>query len=267
MKDKVYYYDDLLNDDFLPKNQKTLKIDGNYKYERKNIFRKMLEFIVHRIIMVPVAFFYVKIKYGQKTVGKKALKKSDGGYFLYGNHVLIDGDSFIPNLLSLPKKTYVVVHPDNLSKKGLKTFLELNGAFPIPLTYEASKNFLRAAENRINKKSVIAIYPEAHVWHYYTGVRPFKSTAFRYPVKFNCPCFCFTNVLLKRKLSKIPKIVTYVDGPFFPDKNLSEKDGCEKLRDAVLKTMQERAKLSDYDYVKYLKRDENYDQSFICGQR
>lgn len=259
MKDKIYYYDDLLNDDFLLKNKKTLKIDGNYKYERKNIFRKILEFIVYRIIMVPVAFFYVKIKYGQKTVGEKVLKKSGGGYFIYGNHVLIDGDPFIPNLLSLPKKTYVVVHPDNLSKKGLKTFLELNGAFPLPSTYEASKNFLRAAKNRINKKSVIAIYPEAHVWHYYTGVRPFKSAAFRYPVKFNCPCFCFTNVLLKRKLSKTPKIVTYVDGPFFFDKNLSEKEGCEKLRDTVLKTMQEHAKLSDYDYVKYLKRDEKHD--------
>lgn len=258
MKTKVYYYDDLLNDDFVPKKRKTISIDGSYKYEHKNVFRKISEFIVYRLIMVPVAFLYVKIKYRQTTVNKKVLKKAGKrGYFIYGNHSLIDGDPFIPNLLNLPKKTYTVVHPDNLSRKGLKTFLELNGAFPLPSTYEATKNFLCTAENRINKGAAVAIYPEAHVWHCYTDIRPFKSAAFRYPVKFDAPCYSFTNVFLKRKHGKTPKIVTYVDGPFYPDINLAEKERAEQLKNTVFSVMKSRAKLSDYDYVKYIKRGDD----------
>ncbi len=257
MKNKIYYYDDLLNDDFVGKKSQTLIIDGKYEYEKSNVFYKIAEFIVYRLIMVPFAFLYVKIKYGQKTVNKKILKKaSKQGYFIYGNHVLIDGDPFIPNLLNLPKKTYTVVHPDNLSVKGTRTFLELNGALPLPSTYEATKNFFAAMKNRIDKKSAVAIYPEAHVWHCYNGIRPFKSTSFCYPVKFDVPCYSFTNVLLKRKHSKTPKVVTYVDGPFYFDKSLAEKAASEKLRNEVFRAMETRVKLSDYDYVKYVKRDE-----------
>ena len=51
-----------------------------------------------------------------------------------------------------------------------------------------------------------------------------------------------------------PKIITYVDGPFYPDKTLAAKDARAKLRDEAYNAMCERSKLSDYDMIVYLKK-------------
>lgn len=260
LKEKIRYYDDELNDDFLPPQKKTLVINGEYNYEPSGFFRKIAEFIVYRLIMVPIAFCYVKIKFRQKTVGAEKLKKvKKSGYFTYANHALVIGDAFIPNIVNLPKKTYTVVHPDNLSKRGLKTFLELNGAIPVPATFSATKNFTKAIEKRINRGNVVQIYPEAHVWDYYTGIRNFPSASFYYPAKFNAPVFAVTNTFKKTGLRKTPKVVTYVDGPFYPDESLTLKTREKALRDRVYAALLSRSKLSDCEYIKYVKRSDKND--------
>lgn len=67
------------------------------------------------------------------------------------------------------------------------------------------------------------IYPEAHIWPFYTGIRPFPDTSFRYPVQQKLPVFCLTNTYQRRGKSHIPQIVTYLDGPFYPDAELPAK--------------------------------------------
>lgn len=256
MKQKTIYYSDELNDEFAGVTRNTIKIDGNYEYIKRNPLWNLTAFFIHRIIMVPVAFIYTKIKFHHKIVNKKVLKKAkDSGYFLYGNHTLMGGDAFIPNVVGLPKKTYTVIHPDNLSVKGIKWFLEMNGGFPIPSDTKAMRNFLEAMEKRVLEGAVIQIYPEAHIWPYYTKIRPFKNISFRYPIKFGEPTFCFTNTFHKRKFSKKPKVITYVDGPFYPDASLPVKEQEQQLRDMVYNAMCERAKLNTYEYVKYIKKE------------
>ena len=57
----------------------------------------------------------------------------------------------------------------------------------------------------------------------------------------------------KRRFSKNPKMVTYVDGPFFADENLSPKEKRRSLRNQVFETMCERSKLNEVELIKYEK--------------
>ena len=259
MKQQEIYYESE-EDDVAGIVRDTIKIDGDYEYIKKNSIWNLICFFVYRIIMVPFAWFYTKFKFGHRIKNKKVLKEAKGnGYFMYGNHTLFGGDAFIPNILNQPKKTYTVVHPDNLSKKGLKTFLEMNGAIPTPSTPQATKNYIEAIEKRVTERNVVQIYPEAKVWPFYTKIRPFKNGSFRYPVKFEEATFCFTNTFHKKRFSKKPKVITYIDGPFYPDKTLPFKEQEKQLQEIVYKTMTERAKLTTYEYVKYIKKEKTND--------
>ena len=59
--------------------------------------------------------------------------------------------------------------------KFLGNSIQLLGAIPIPNNKNGMKNFINAIETHINKKHSITIYPEAHIWPYYTKIRPFKA--------------------------------------------------------------------------------------------
>ena len=138
--------------------------------------------------------------------------------------------------------------------KGLKTIVEMLGAIPIPSNKQAMKNFLETIEKRIKKGHSITIYPEAHIWPYYTKIRPFKSVSFKYPVKLQKPSFCMTNTYQSygKNKNKV-KIVSYIDGPFFPDQGLSLKEQQEDLRNKIYDAMVERSQNSNIEVIKYVR--------------
>ncbi len=118
------------------------------------------------------------------------------------------------------------------------------------------KNFFDILKKRISKGQSITIYPEAHIWPYYTKIRPFKSVSFAYPVELSVPVFCITNTYQKcgRKNNKI-KIVSYIDGPFYADSNLPKVKQKKELRDKVYNQMVERSKNSNIEYIKYKRKN------------
>lgn len=253
MEKNTYYYSDELNDDFAQENINPVTIDSSYKYIHKNPFWKIISFIVYRLIAVPIAFIYSKLAFGLEFKNKKALKEVEGtGYFIYSNHTQKVLDTFIPTLGNFPRKCHIVAHPDNVSIPVLGTFNKMMGGFPIPSDMKTMKNFLEAMEKFIAKKNVISIYPEAHVWPYYSKIRNFVSTSFKYPVKLDKPVFSFTTTYKKRE-GKRPKIIVYIDGPFYSNKELSIKKAQEELRNKVYNVMCERAKNTDVEYYKYIK--------------
>jgi len=130
------------------------------------------------------------------------------------------------------------------------------GALPLPDDREAYRNFLAAIEKRVAEGKKIVIYPEAHIWPYYTKIRPFPDTSFHYPVKYKTPVFCFTNTYQKRRWSKKPRIVTYIDGPFYADESIPERKRKIDLRDRVYACMCERSRLSTVEMIQYIKKDE-----------
>ena len=256
-KRKVIYYSDELNDEFSLAQITPRVIDGNYKYINTSVFKKCTHFFWYRIIATPIAYIYTKLVFRHRVIGREILKKyKNTGYFIYGNHTQDIADAFIPSMLNFPKDDYVIVHPNNVSMPVLGKVTPSLGALPLPDDMHAYKNFIKAVEKRIEQKHTVVIYPEAHIWPYYTKIRPFKDVSFSYPIKLNTPAFCFTNTYQKRKLSKRPKITTYIDGPFYPDKTLSAKEQKKDLRDRIYNTMCKRAENSNIAVIEYRKRDE-----------
>ncbi len=258
IKEKIIYYTDELNDDFAGIKRKTIEIDSKFPFIRDNTFYKIAAFFVYRIIMTPIAYVYCKLKFNIKFKGKEVLKAyKKSGYFLYGNHTQIPADGYFPIIITFPKKTSFIVHPDNVSKKGTKTFMQMIGAIPLPTTIKGFRNFADAVERRVLDGGCVVVYPEAHIWPYYTQIRPFTSNSFVYPTKFSQPAFCFTVTYQKRIIRKIPKMTVYIDGPFFPDENTTLRNQPQNLRDKIYNKMCERAKNSNYSLVKYIKKDED----------
>ena len=76
-----------------------------------------------------------------------------------------------------------------------------------------------------------------------------------YPVETNKPVFALTNIYKKRKFGRRPKVVTYIDGPFFPDEKLSKRENMEYLRNQVYDAMKNRVDSNPiykykYEYIK-----------------
>lgn len=253
---KIIYYEDELNDEFSKSSIEPRIIDENYKYVHKNPLWNLCSFVLQNILSVPIKILYAKIKFRIKYIGKEKIKSyRNEGYFIYGNHTQPFADTFIPSIPMYPKRNFLIVNPVNISLKGTGTLVEMLGAMPIPSNKSAMKNFLEAIKQKTNKGYAITIYPEAHIWPYYTKIRPFKDVSFKYPVQLEKPAFCITNTYQSYgKNNKKIKIVSYIDGPFFPNKELTLKEQQKELRNKIYNCMEERSKNSNIEHIKYIKK-------------
>ena len=251
---KIIYYKDELNDEFSEAKIVPRTIDENYKYIHKNPIWNICSYLLQNVISMPIKILYSKIKFKIKYIGKEKLKNyKKEGYFIYANHTQAFADTFIPSLAIYPKRNFLIVNPENVSMKFLGTFVQMLGAIPIPSNKKAMKNFLDAVKYRINKGYTITIYPEAHIWPYYTKIRPFKAVSFKYPVQLEKPVFCITNTYQSYGKKRKIKMVSYIDGPFFANKELKPKEQEQDLRNQVYNCMVERSKNSNIEYIKYEK--------------
>lgn len=254
-KRTVIYYEDELHDEFSTAVIEPKKIDDDYVYDRRGPIRAFTRFFWYRIVATPLAFLYVKLSLHQKSVGREKLRPyRKEGIFLYGNHTQAVGDPLTPNVFCFPKHVSFIVHANNVSMPYLGRINPSLGAIPLPDTRGAYKNFIECIDGRIAKKHAVVIYPEAHIWPYYTGIRPFPDPSFGYPCKSCTPVFSFVNTYQKRGKRKKPRMTTYIDGPFFPDNSLPLKERREKLRNEVYEMMCERAKNSDVEVIQYIKK-------------
>lgn len=255
-KQEPIYYSDELNDEFSGAEITPRKIDENYKYIHKNVIWNAVAFLLQNILSLPIKYLYAKIKLKIKYVGKEKYKPyKKQGYFIYGNHTQVFADTFITSNGNYPKRNYFIVNPENVSMKFLGNVVEMLGAIPIPDNKEAMKNFLDTIKLRIKKGNSITIFPEAHIWPYYTKIRPFKNVSFKYPVQLNVPAFCVTNTYQRYgKDRDRVRVVSYIDGPFFPDEECNTmKEKQQNLRDKVYNQMVERSKMSNVEVVKYIR--------------
>lgn len=259
MKQKVIYYSDELNDEFSEAVIIPKVIDENYIYIHHSFIKKITHFFWYRVVATPLAYLYLQIGYRHKIIGKKKLKKAKNGYYIYGNHTHATGDAFIPSMITYPKDAYVIVHANNVSMPYLGRITPSLGAIPLPDNFKAFKNFIQAIKTRTEQGHAIVVYPEAHIWPYYTKIRPFNEASFKYPIDFKKAVYCFTNTYQKRKFSKKPKIVTYVDGPFYPKEHLTVKENMLYLRNQVYSTMEERSLNNEVTLVEYIKKETMHD--------
>ena len=254
---KTIYYSDELNDDFAPTygKIKPKKITGDYNYLKdKRPLWKFLRFILYRLIATPVAFIFMHCK-GIRIKNRKALKSVKGGYILYGNHTQMAGDAFTPSLVTFPRRANILVSPDAVSIPIIGKIVPLVCGMPVPGDLAATKNLHKAMENLLKKGQTIVVYPEAHAWPYYNGIRNFSAASFAYPFSFNVPAVGFTVTYRQRKLFKNgkPLVTVTVSDPVYP-KNC---DGKREMRDKIYCFMKATAERENsYAYINYVKKEE-----------
>lgn len=257
---KVIYYSDELNDDFAGTNIKTQTVDANFKFIHNGLFWRFFSFLIYYLIVFPLIWIYMKVFLRVKIKNKKALKKlRKQKFYMYGNHTGFI-DAFSPNIITFPNRNKIVVGPDTVSIKGLKNFTQMLGALPIPSNVSGLKKFISATQF-YHKKYNIVIYPEAHIWPYYTGVRPFLDSSFAYPAKQNSPVVAFFTAYTKPKglfsCFRKANITLFVSDPIFCDENLSVKENQKMLRDKVYGFMLEKSKFSNFEVIEYIKKDQD----------
>ncbi len=266
MKSRTYFYHDELNDEFAGSDITPVVIDEHWDYTHDSVRRKAAHVFWYYIVAKPLSKIFLKIHYGHRIVGREKLKPfKKQALFLYGNHTNNMADPFIPSMLFGLKPVYVVAHPDNVSIPKVGWIMKHLGALPIPGDKASMKNFLREIDVCTSEKACVMIYPEAHIWPFYTKIRHFKDTSFAYPVKEKCPVFCFTNTYQKRRFTSVPRIVTYVEGPFYADETLPQKEAKTKLRDEVYSAMVRDSLHSNVEVNKFIYDGGSDDKSSVCG--
>lgn len=253
---KIIYYTDELNDEFSEAQITPRVIDKNFPYFHGKVW-DFCSLVIQNLFSMPIKVLYSQIKFRVKYVGREKLKLCKGrGYFIYGNHTQPFADTFLPSVANYPKRNFFIVNPENVSMPGMHALVELLGAIPIPCDVGGMKNFVRCVEGKIHKKYSVTIYPEAHIWPYYTGIRPFGPVSFQYPVKLNCPVYALTNTYHRRgKRGDKVQIISYIDGPFYPNEALKPKERQQDLRTRVYNCMCERSRESTYSHIEYRKQN------------
>lgn len=254
---RIRYYSDPVHDDYAGTNIDTHHVGEEFRYVRKSILWEFVAFIVYYIIAFPLVYLMAKIGLGVKFENRKVLRKLKGtGYFLYGNHTQVL-DAYIPPLAAFPKRAYIIAGPDAVSIPGLSHIVMMLGALPIPTGTHAMRNFLKAIKTRCRQKACIAVYPEAHIWPYYTGIRPFPDTSFHYATKLNAPAVAMVTTYRKRKglfaLSKRPGMTVTFSEPMYPDETLAPREAQKELRDRVYNFMKEVSEgREQVEYIQYI---------------
>lgn len=256
-ENRIIYYDDPTADDFAGTDIKARAIDESFPYIRRGIAFRICSFVLYYLFALPLVWLYERVILRVRFVNKGAMKPYRATpVFLYGNHTGYY-DAFTPCLISAPRRNCTVVSPDAVSVKGLGCVVEMLGGIPIPTTYRAMRKFSDAIDHH-HKTRNITVYPEAHIWPYYTGVRPFPDTSFAYAVKHGCPVFAFFTVYTEPRgfLSFLRKanMTVYVSDPILPDMALPPHEARRDLCRRVYSFMCDKATLSTLSVYKYVQR-------------
>ncbi|MBO4414137.1 MAG: hypothetical protein J5830_05460 [Clostridia bacterium] len=256
MAKKTIFYSDPVNDDFAHAALEPKPLPRDFPFVIRNPFWRAAEFVCYRMIATPLIWIIGKTVFGLRIKNRRELRKLRGtGYYLYGNHTQDVMDAWSPALIGFPKFTHVVVSPQAVSSPALRVPVQLLGGIPVPRDVSGIREFKKALSYRVGQKRAVAVYPEAHIWPWYTGIRPFPDTSFTYPVKDGVPAVAFVTTYRKRRILKKlpPRLTLTVSGRFYPDASLDERAARKKLRDQVYDFMCREASSPDnyayYDYI------------------
>lgn len=241
------------DDDFEKSAKQNYTLPENYQWVKNDIPSKILSGLVYGLAVI-FGGAYCKCVLHMKVKGRHKLKGLKGDCFIYGNHTQPIGDVFIPALCVLPKRIYTVVSPANYGIPLIGKILPYLGALPVGSSLHDIKELNKAIEEKIKEKHPIVIYPEAHVWKYYTGIRPFSQTSFKYPAKLDKPAIAMTVTYRKSKVFKRPLTEVYLDGPYYAAGNTG-REKTENLRNRVYDAMKRRSENSNYEYIEYRKKE------------
>ncbi|MBR3322197.1 1-acyl-sn-glycerol-3-phosphate acyltransferase [Candidatus Saccharibacteria bacterium] len=259
--ERVFYYESE-EDDPIKIDEQEQKVEvglpEGYEFIPKHWWVRLYSSALFRIFWI-FGQWYEKGYWQAKFYGREKLKKARGkGYVMYANHTNPFHDVFGP-AMAADRRIFTIISPVNLKIPGIGKFLPMIGGLPLGKTKEEKKAFNEAVDKRLKQKKVLVVYPEAHVWPYYTGVRKFPAgdRSFKYAVRNNLPVFTMTTTYHKRKDKKrgeLPRMDIYVDGPFYPDPKLTEEENRAILAQKAYDSMVKYSKKNSYEYFEYKKK-------------
>ncbi|MGI5842304.1 MAG: lysophospholipid acyltransferase family protein [Christensenellales bacterium] len=258
---KVFYYNDESNDDFFPtKTSLSVTVDGNYNYLPKSALFKVFSFVFNFVFALPLLFIANTLVFGVSVKGRKNIKElKQKGFFVYANHTSFQDAWLTPIFVAPFRKNYIIVNKNAIQIPVVASLVKAGGALPVPDTIGAFKNLNQAInEIVVNKKQIVTIFPEAHIWPYYTKVRPFPQTSFKFAAKANAPvvpvAVCYERRAILGNKRK-PKTTVYIGRPVYPKPELSEKENAAFLRDETHKFIKETTAIkSTFAYIDYVKQ-------------
>lgn len=259
--ERVFYYESEEADPIQTKEQERKEKVGlpeGYEFIPKNPLKRVYASVLYRGFKV-FARFYGRFYLHMKIVGREKFKKARGeGYVIYANHTMPFHDAFSPALVA-DRRIFTIISPVNLKLPGIGPFLPLIGGMPLGTNPAEKRAMNEAVDKRLRQKNCLVIYPEAHVWPYYTGIRKFPAgdRSFKYAARNNLPIFTMTTTYQKSKVKgqARPDITVYVDGPFYPEAKLSEEENRARMADWAYKSLVKNSKKSSYEYFKYKKKE------------
>ncbi len=254
-KTKEIHWTDEKNQDFNEIGLKRKGIPEGYKYKKTNpfywLFSHAMYYGLAKWIIGLFCFFH-----GIRTKNKKVFKKLKGkGAFIYANHVAISDCFKFP--IFFWKRVDVIGYSDALSIPVGGFFAVLFGLIPLPLK-EDRDNFHKMTD-AINyyvkeKDHYVLIFPEAHIWPYYTEIRNWPNNSLIYPALMNVPVVPAVTVWIKKPLRKKPRQLTVFGEPIYPKEGESitfNKDYLHKECIAQMRSIAHQYK--QYEYIKYIK--------------
>ena len=252
MGKRKYFYHHLTDDLVVSLNQ-DYHLPNSYAIFPKSLSGKIWSKFV-RPLGYLISMVYINLILRVRIIGKEKLQATnDQGYFIYGNHTQTFGDVVLPLSIVPAKKYYAIAAQSNWGIPILGKLVLPYFGLPVGQNIEQSAKLIKAITAVIKAKKVVVIYPESHVWPYYTKIRPFPVNSMHFPVALDSASFTMTTTYSRPKWGKKPQITVYIDGPFYPDKRLTKKQAQEKLHQQVYQTMQKRALTSDFEYCMYQK--------------
>lgn len=259
-KTKVIYWSDEKNDDFDEVGLSRPGVPKDYNYIRKNWLLNVFFGFLYHAVAKPILGIYCLFA-GIRWKNKKYLKELNGqGAFFYSNHTAITDVFKLQSLVFFfNRRINILGYSDTLSLPKFVTFLARGlGYLPVPLKGDLNNlvKLTEACDYYVKKKQYVLIYPEAHIWPYYTKIRDFSPASFTYPAKSFAPVVPIVTTWRKPLIGKKPKQTIYFGHPIFPKEGIPYPENRLYMHEECLKAMKEISeKIPQYEYIKYIKKE------------
>jgi len=176
---KFIYPDQIHGHMIDPEQVREAPLNGEYPFYQKSKWFRFWQNMLN-ILFIVVAIPLCSIRYGLKVKGRKNLrtyaKELKNGYITTCNHVF-DWDYICVRAAMEPRRSYFLAWIRNHNSK-LGKLMRVTGSMPIPCLYEGMKKFNRDIKDLFVDKRWLHVYPEASMWYYEEGIRPFKNGTF-----------------------------------------------------------------------------------------
>ena len=233
-----------------------LIFDKNYHFLENSFWFKFKRFWV-RFLLIVLVFPVTKVRMGIRIKGKSVFKRYKhllkDGAITVANHVHFWDYICVMKALHHNRWPNVIVWDKNINGKD-GPLMRLVGGIPIPVNNtEGTLAFISSIEELFKQKGWLHIYPEGSMWEYYRPIRPFKTGAASFAIKYDKPVIpmAFTyrkpNALRRKLFKQIALFDLHIGAPLFVNKDLPKTKQLEDLTIRLHDAVRELAGLSVED--------------------